>query len=175
MILNLPVGKNLQDHVTTGLDLILLNQSLPLSLCAMASPVSMLKYFLFRQGPWTFPGCEAVAVVHTNLSNHEVDPPDLQLMVLPTGISVDGCVHLRKALGISDTLWNEYFSPLLGQPVVSLMPVLLHPKSVGEVLLRSSNPEDPPLIQPNYLTHPQDVETLYHGNAMSCFGVMDMK
>ncbi|XP_023702407.1 glucose dehydrogenase [FAD, quinone] isoform X2 [Cryptotermes secundus] len=102
-------------------------------------------------GPWTFPGCEAVAVVHTNLSNHEVDPPDLQLMVLPTGISVDGCVHLRKALGISDT------------PVVSLMPVLLHPKSVGEVLLRSSNPEDPPLIQPNYLTHPQDVETLYHG------------
>lgn len=51
-----------------------------------------------------------------------------------------------------------------GQPVVSLMPVLLHPKSVGEVLLRSSNPEDPPLIQPNYLTHVRDVETLYHGN-----------
>lgn len=61
-------------------------------------------------------------------------------------------------------LWKEYFSNLLGQHVVSLMPVLLHPKSVGELLLRSNNPEDPPLIQPNYLTHAQDVETLYHGN-----------
>jgi choline dehydrogenase-like flavoprotein len=48
------------------------------------------------------------------------------------------------------------------------MPVLLHPKSVGEILLRSSNPEEPPLIQPNYLTHPYDVETLYHGTAVSC-------
>ncbi|XP_021933322.1 glucose dehydrogenase [FAD, quinone]-like isoform X2 [Zootermopsis nevadensis] len=163
VILNLPVGKHLQDHVTTGLDLVLLNRSLPLSLGAVASPVSFFKYFLFGQGPWTFPGCEALAVVHTNLSDGETEPPDLQLMVLPTGISSDGGVHLRKALGISDKLWNEYFSPLYGQHVASLMPVLLHPKSMGEILLRSSNPEEPPLIQPNYLTHPRDVETLYHG------------
>ncbi|GFG36677.1 hypothetical protein Cfor_09408 [Coptotermes formosanus] len=162
VILNLPVGKNLQDHVTTGLDLVLLNQSLPLSLNAVASPVSLFKY-LFGQGPWTFPGCEAVAVLHTGLSDVEKDPPDLQIAVLPTGISSDGGVHLRKALAVSDKLWKEYFSKLHGQPVVSLMPVLLHPKSVGEVLLRSSNPEEPPLIQPNYLTHAQDVETLYHG------------
>jgi choline dehydrogenase len=50
VILNLPVGKHLQDHVTTGLDLVLLNQSLPLSLSTVASPVSSFKYFLFGQG-----------------------------------------------------------------------------------------------------------------------------
>jgi choline dehydrogenase len=46
---NLSVGKNLQDHVTTGLDLVLLNQSQPLSLGHVASPVSLFKY-LFGQG-----------------------------------------------------------------------------------------------------------------------------
>jgi hypothetical protein len=50
VILDLPVGKHLQDHVMTGLDLVLLNQSLPLSLSAAASPISAFKYFLFGQG-----------------------------------------------------------------------------------------------------------------------------
>ncbi|XP_069691351.1 glucose dehydrogenase [FAD, quinone]-like isoform X1 [Periplaneta americana] len=163
VINNLPVGQNLQDHVTTGIDLVLLNQSLPLSLASVASPLNLLKYFLFGQGPWTFPGCEAVALLHSKLTYSEEEPPDLQLMVLPVGLSGDGGVHLCKAVGISDKLWKQYFSPLVGKTVVSLIPILLHPKSKGEVLLRSSNPEEPPLINPNYLAHPQDVETLYQG------------
>jgi len=57
---------------------------------------------------------------------------------------------------------------------VSVMPVLLHPKSMGEVLLRSSNPEEPLLIQPNYLAHPQDVETLYHGTSVNCVKFMEI-
>ena len=60
-------------------------------------------------GPWTFPGCEAVAVLHTGLSDIEKDPPDLQLMVLPTGISGDGGIHLRKALGVSDKVPQLYW------------------------------------------------------------------
>jgi len=41
-----------------------------------------------------------------------------------------------------------------------LCPTLLYPKSKGKITLRSKNPFEPPLIQPNYLTNPQDLETL---------------
>lgn len=43
------------------------------------------------------------------------------------------------------------------------MPVLLRPRSRGEIRLRSSNPYDHPLIDPNYLSHPADVRVLSEG------------
>lgn len=45
-------------------------------------------------------------------------------------------------------------------PVGIFLPILIQPDSVGEVTLRSANPADPPVIQPNYLTEPADVQTL---------------
>nr|WP_244867875.1 GMC oxidoreductase [Vannielia litorea] len=35
-----------------------------------------------------------------------------------------------------------------------------HPKSRGELCIRSRNPEEPPAIRPNYLSAPEDMEEL---------------
>jgi choline dehydrogenase-like flavoprotein len=43
---------------------------------------------------------------------------------------------------------------------VSILPVLLRPKSRGEVRLQSSSPWDAPLLDPKYLTEEEDVELL---------------
>ena len=40
---------------------------------------------------------------------------------------------------------------------------LLRPKSKGTVSLNSENPFDPPIINPNYLSHRDDVETMIKG------------
>ena len=42
-------------------------------------------------------------------------------------------------------------------------PVMLHPKSVGKVMLRSSNPRDHLRIYQNFLTDPEDWQTLRDG------------
>ncbi|MDS4043001.1 MAG: choline dehydrogenase [Candidatus Competibacter sp.] len=39
----------------------------------------------------------------------------------------------------------------------------LRPKSRGYLTLKSADPRDPPLIQPDYLSHPDDLETLLAG------------
>ncbi|XP_070535706.1 alcohol dehydrogenase [acceptor]-like [Ptychodera flava] len=43
------------------------------------------------------------------------------------------------------------------------MPGLLHPKSVGDLKLKSRNPLDDPLIDPHYLEDPDDVKTMIGG------------
>nr|CAD7258096.1 unnamed protein product [Timema shepardi] len=163
LIQDLPVGQNLQDHVTTGLDLVILNQTLPLNVANIASLSSALDYLFYGTGPWTSPGCEAVAVVHSDLSDPETDPPDLQLMAIPSGASSDDGAHLYTTVGITDKVWQGYFAALSGQQVASFLPVLLHPKSKGEILLRDGDPNSLPLINPRYLTHQRDVDTLYRG------------
>ena len=43
------------------------------------------------------------------------------------------------------------------------MPSLLRPKSRGSVKLSGSSIDDPPVIDANYLDHPDDVRTLVEG------------
>lgn len=43
------------------------------------------------------------------------------------------------------------------------MPTLLRPKSRGSIRLRSGDPFESPIIDPNYLEHPDDVKTFVAG------------
>lgn len=71
---------------------------------------------------------------------------------------------LRKSNCVKySQVWNEYFRPLINESVVSIMPVLLHPKSSGEIRLNPSNPYGMPDIDPSYLTEETDVDTLVEG------------
>lgn len=47
-----------------------------------------------------------------------------------------------------------------GGPVCIFLAILVQPKSIGDVKLRSSNPQDSSIINPNYLGDEADVQTL---------------
>lgn len=61
-------------------------------------------------------------------------------------------------------MYDKYFSPLENDNVITIAPVLLHPKSLGEVKLRSNDPSDELLIDPKYLSNKYDIDTLIDGN-----------
>lgn len=156
------VGQNLQDHLTTGLDLVVLNRTIGLDLSALMSPISAFRYYWNKSGPWTTVGCENIAFLKTNLRKN--DPrPDLQFMFLNAGLSQDNGIHLRRLFGLSDRSFEGYFRKLWELTTVSVLPVLLHPKSRGRVKLASRNPFDKPVIETNYLNDSYDVQVLVHG------------
>ena len=69
-------------------------------------------------------------------------------------------MHKKQALL---QVFDEYFVRNAFSEGYSLYPILLRPKSRGQISLRSSDPQDYPKIQPNYLTHPDDVKVLVEG------------
>lgn len=155
---SLPVGENLQDHVTTGLDLIILNQTVGADIKDLINPFKILDFFWYDgDGPLALAGSDAMGFVNLNNSN---DSPDLSFMVIPVGLVSDNGVHLKKIFNIRDDLWQRHFKPLADQTMISILPILLHPKSRGTVTLRSKNFRDPPIINPNYLSHYEDVRHL---------------
>jgi len=53
-------------------------------------------------------------------------------------------------------------APMLnfGMPVCIFLAILVQPQSIGEIRLRSKNPQDAPVIEPRYLSDPADVQVL---------------
>lgn len=161
------VGANLQDHVTTGMDLIVLNQTLGLEPWHIYSLRQFFDYFVNGRGSLTTIGCEALSFKRTRLTqnDHNSTAPDLGFMVLPMGTTVDAGVYLRRVININERSWQQYFKPMISQTTISILPIVLHPQSRGTITIRSSrhNEHIETIIDPNYLQHPDDIDVLVAG------------
>ena len=90
--------------------------------------------------------------------------PNMQVHFFGLNFGTDYGSSLYHTLGMSKELWDDFVSPSYGLPGMMTLPVLLHPKSLGgNIKLSSSDPSDPPLIDPKYLSDTEDVTTLVTG------------
>ncbi len=134
------VGQNLQDH----LDVIVAHRELRRASYGFALSFlprlikGLVDYFRHRRGFLTSNLAEAGGFVKT-------DPgqplPNIQYHLTATILDDHG----RR-------IWHGYG--------YSLHACDLRPKSRGYLVLNSADPHDPPLLQPAYLSHPDDLETL---------------
>lgn len=131
------VGQNLQDH----LDLCVLAEcSGRFSYDGMdkfpRSAIAALQYYLFKTGPVTSSLFETGAFWYTS---DAATRPDVQF-------------HFGQGSGIEKGIVT------IDKGGVTLNCANVRPKSRGSVMLASNNPNDAPLIDPNYWAEPEDRE-----------------
>ena len=136
------VGRNLQDHLQCALRL---EATQPVSLYNHMKPLNaisnLVRYWMNRSGPNARMGLESLAMLK---SLPEVAAPDLQ-MYCAMYLVEEGTMNLAKRHG-----FMIFYNPA-------------RPQSRGRIDLRTANPLAAPLIDPNYLSAPQDLELARRG------------
>jgi len=145
-LVDLPVGRNLQDHWAAA---VMYARKQPGPFQAMMRfdrmAVNMLRAYLFGTGPATSIPSGVLAFIKTR---PELAVPDVEYMFpgSPPG------VHM----------WFPGIKPAYAD-AFGIRPAILHPDSRGEVLLRSGDPKDHPRIRFNPFSAPNDLPTLREG------------
>jgi choline dehydrogenase-like flavoprotein len=145
-VVDLPVGKNLQDHLGAYM---FYSRRSPgtfhgeMRFDRMA--VSMIRAYLFGTGPGTVVPGGLHAFVKTR---PELAVPDIEFMF--------------RGVAAKPHLWFPLIRPAFADGF-GIRPTLLHPDSRGEVLLASADPTAAPRICYRFFTAPNDLSTLREG------------
>jgi choline dehydrogenase-like flavoprotein len=145
-VIDLPVGKNLQDHLAV---LIMFARTEPseflgnMRLDRMA--LNMMRAWMFGTGPATVVPGGLHAFIKTR---PELSVPNIEFMFRGA----------PPAAALWFPGWKKPYADGYG-----IRPCLLHPDSRGEVLLRSKNPSDKVKIVTNFFSAPNDLPTLRQG------------
>jgi len=146
------VGKNLQDHCFAIVSATAKVHTANYDLQIHRQIKAIFEYLFFRKGIATGSPLEANAFLKVNAHS---DRPDMQFHFVPAHLG-----DYNRDLYNLDTYSRE--------SGYSILATLLQPTSRGYVSIRSKNPKDAPIIQPNYLREKQDQETLIKGVQKAC-------
>lgn len=164
LIADLPVGKNLQDHVIAPVNFKTENPDLTTKAYKLLNPLEMWKFFFSTDSLLSDNGCAVVGFIHSPVNQDRMNRPDLQIHSLTFTVDVDYGVNLYKLLSMTEKDMNYFIRDELGQVyLTTILPTLLRPKSKGHVKLQSANYKDDPIIFTNFLDDKDDTKTLMEG------------
>ncbi|XP_045503185.1 glucose dehydrogenase [FAD, quinone]-like [Colias croceus] len=163
---DLPVGKVLYDHICFPGLIFTLNETNVSFLERRAISLhGITQWFKNGDNEFASPGAvEGIGYIKTPVSTDpEPTVPDIELISIGGSILSDGgpggSKAVRRGMRIVDSVMDEAFGSIDSTDTWSAFPMLLHPKSVGRVELRDTNPFSHPKMYGNYLTDSNDVAT----------------
>ena len=92
-----------------------------------------------------------------------IDWPDIQLYFFAVSTYSQEAQDLSWIFSMDPKHYNSILEPIRGSNSFVIGVVIVRPKSLGEIRLRNDDPFSPPLIDPHYLEHSDDVQVLTEG------------
>lgn len=164
VIKDLRVGDNLMDHISLGGFAFLIDEPVGFVLPrTLLDPRTTLNFIFRNRGPFLqLPVSESLAFIPTKYANSS-ELPDIELLLASFCDSTDGGVFGKRIFGLTDEFYAQVFEPIVYKDCFSAIVVLEQPESRGWIRLKSKNPYDCPLIDPNYFAEKIDVDRLVEG------------
>ncbi|KAL3271340.1 hypothetical protein HHI36_021828 [Cryptolaemus montrouzieri] len=159
---DLPVGQNLHDHLTFPGLAFIINSTESLGPTKVLDGNTISSFVNNGTGPLTsLGGVEGIGYIKTEYSTEPGPQPDIELLFVGGALSSDYGIITRRGMKISDRVYDGILRPLHGYPTWTIFPMLLHPKSIGWLKLKSRNPKDYPLFYGNFFSDPEnrDIKT----------------
>ena len=145
-LVDLPVGRNLQDHLAVTMMWERLGTGpFHREMRLDRTAINMARAWLFGTGPGTVLPLGLMAFLKTQ---PDLEVPDIEFM-------------FRSAPVNAEPWFPGWKAPY--QDGYGIRPALMHPLSRGEVTLRSTDPRASVRIQHNFLAEPEDIATLRKG------------
>ncbi|XP_021962123.1 oxygen-dependent choline dehydrogenase-like [Folsomia candida] len=165
MVHDLPVvGEGLQDHILTVVGPVLLNEPVSVIINNVINPGSILDYALNGQGPLTFGSVSGVGFFSTSQPK---DPnwPNICAFFSPLGVGTSTAQDAARVLAQEFKYLQRYYNAFKGHHAVEVFLNLARPDSRGSVKIDSTDPNVPPLIDPNYYSdiEGKDIRAMVEG------------
>lgn len=158
VIRNLPVGRNLQDHIVLAGMSFLMDKYKKIRSEHLINVKNFLQ-FLNGHGPVTIPGPELIGFTEVQATNGNFTGyPDIEYTFQNADLTSDE--FILKDFNLNETLFEKLYGPLRAKEAFMLFIILQRPESRGVVLLKDKHYYTKPKIIPNYFSHPLDVDTL---------------
>ncbi len=164
LVKDLQVGQNLQDHCLVLMSLLTEKSGMTTWPFAILNPINYVRAFFGMSNPLSALDAGPIAFIRTSAASDGDPRPDLQLLTVTSDANVDFGLGVREGWNMRQDSYENFFAKYADKFYgLFAWPTLLHPKSRGSVKLKSDSIHDPPLIDPGYLTHPDDLKTLIAG------------
>lgn len=154
---DLPVGENLQDHL-----FIPIYHKLPAdkNMTSFGNIVGMFTQLLLERKGLLASTSPFRVISFMNTTDPQATSPDVQYHYLFYPPSINNLLDIYGKHKFSDEFLKKFQEINEDNLILIAAAVLLHPKSKGKILLKSTDPFEHPLIYANYFNEPDDLETV---------------
>ncbi|CAG2161788.1 unnamed protein product [Oppiella nova] len=157
---DLPVGNNFHDHTSVVLNFDILDQSQSYELVELTVQ-NLYEYYINSAGALTmFPNAATYQVTQVN---NQKDWPDIMTEMTRSNNLWYNLSDITRQYGSHVKEWEDYWRPYVGRRLLLMYNQMVRPRARGTVRLASRDPNVDPIVDPNYLGDPYDMDSTVNG------------